>query len=64
LGVAEEYSECLKGVESVVVWFGLAVCVYARLGSQVISVSIEKETESLSQLLSWIEKKRSQLPKK
>jgi hypothetical protein len=56
LGVAERYSEYLKGVDSVVVWFGLAVCVYARLGSQVISVSIEKDTEALSQFLNWLNK--------
>lgn len=59
LGVAEKYSEYLKGVDSVVVWFGLAVCVYSRLGSQVISVSIEKQFEALSQFLTWLEKKRS-----
>lgn len=59
LGIAEKYSEYLKGVESVVVWFGLAVCVYSRLGSQVISVSIEKDNEAVSVFLSWLEKKKS-----
>ncbi len=64
LGIAEKYSEYLRGVDNVVVWFGLAVCAYARLGTQVISVSIEKEMEALSQFLTWLEKKRSDLPKK
>lgn len=64
LGVAEKYSEYLNGVDSVVVWFGLAVCAYSRLGSQVISVSIEKETEPLSQFQTWLEKKKSLLAKK
>lgn len=61
LGVAEKYSVFLKGVDYVVVWFGLVVCVYGRLGSQVLSVSIEKEEAALSQFLSWFARKRSQL---
>lgn len=61
LGIAEKYSGYLKGVDSVVVWFGLVACVYSRLGSQVISVSIEKDNEAVSQFLSWLEKKKSQL---
>lgn len=59
LGIAEKYSQYLKGVDCVVVYYGLVVCVYARLGSQVISVAIEKEIEPVSKFLSWLENKRS-----
>ena len=58
LGITEKYSEYLNGVDSIVVWFGLVACVYSRLGSQVISVSIEKDVEAVSQFLTWLEKKR------
>lgn len=57
LGVAEKYSQYLTGVDSIIVRFGLVDCVYARLGSQVISVSMEKEIEALSRFLNWLEKK-------
>ncbi len=56
LGVAEKYSEYLKGVEYVVVGFGSAICVYARLGFHVISVSLEKDQEALARYLAWLAK--------
>jgi hypothetical protein len=61
LGVAEKYSEYLKRVDSVIVRYERVDCVYARLGSQILSVSIEKNVEQLSVLLAWLEKKQSQL---
>jgi hypothetical protein len=60
LGVAEKYSTYLKGVDSVVVWFGLAACVYARIGSQVLSVSIEKDLDSVSRFLVWLKNKQEE----
>lgn len=59
LGTAEKYSEYLRGVDHVVVWFGVAISVYSRVGSQVISVTIEKDLDALSQFLSWLENKKS-----
>lgn len=61
LGVAEKYSEYLNGVEWITVHFGLAICVYARLGSQVISVSIEKDRDALDRFQAWLERKRHEL---
>jgi hypothetical protein len=61
IGVCERYSEYLKGVDYVVVWFHLAVCVYARLGSQVLAVSIEKDQQAVVSFLEWLEKKRSEV---
>ncbi len=57
LGVAEKYSEYLKGVEYVVVGCGTAILVFARLGSHVISVSLEKDQEALARYLAWLAKK-------
>lgn len=59
LGTAEKYSKYLRGVDHVVVWFGVAISVYSRVGSQVISVTIEKDLDALSQFLSWLENKKS-----
>ncbi len=64
IGVAEKYSEYLKGVEYVVVGFGTAICVYARLGSQVISVSLEKDQEALTHYLAWLAKMITPLSKR
>ena len=61
LGVAEKYSEYLSGVEWITVHFGLAICVYSRLGSQVISVSIEKDRDALDRFQAWLERKRHEL---
>ncbi len=59
MGVAEKYAEYLKGVECLVVWYKLVTCVYARLGSQIISVSIEREDEAVSKFVTWLRKKKS-----
>jgi len=61
LGVCERYSEYLKAVDYVVVWFRLAVCVYARLGTQVLAVSLEVDREAVADFLEWLEKKRRQV---
>ena len=61
LGVCERYSGYLKGVDYVVVWFGLVICVYARLGSQVMAVSIEKDREALMNFLDWLEVKQKRI---
>jgi hypothetical protein len=61
LGVAEKYSDYLKGVEWITVHFGLAVCVYSRLGSQVISVSIEKNPDAITKYQTWLARKRAEL---
>lgn len=58
IGVCEKYSEYLKGVEYVVVWFGLAACVYARLGRQILAVSIEKDREAIISFQDWLERKQ------
>ncbi len=64
IGVAEKYSEYLNGVEYVVVGFGEAVCVYARLGSHIISVSLEKDQDALNRYLGWLEAKIGAMPKR
>ena len=63
IGVAEKYSEYLKGVEYVAVGFGTAICVYSRLGSNVVSVSLEKDQEALARYLGWLARKRSSFSK-
>jgi len=59
LGAAEKYSEYLRGVDHIVVWFGAVIAVFARLGSQVLSVTIEKDREALSEFLDWLENGKS-----
>lgn len=59
LGTAEKYSEYLRGVDHVVVWFGAVISVYTRVGSQVLSVTLEKDLDALSQFLGWLENKKS-----
>lgn len=61
LGVAEKYSKFSKGVEDVVVHYGLVIHVFVRLGSQILDVSIEKDNEALFQFLSWLNKKKAEL---
>lgn len=61
LGVAEKYSKYLNGVEDVVVHYGLVIHVFARLGSQILDVSIEKDNDALSQFLNWLKKKKTEL---
>lgn len=67
MGICERYSEYVKGVDYVVVWFELVVCVYARLGGQVLAVSIEKDREAIISFEEWLEGKRREItasPKK
>jgi hypothetical protein len=64
LGVAEKYSEYLKGVEYVTVGFGVVICVYARLGSQVLSISLEKDSKALARCLAWLTRKKKALSKR
>jgi len=59
LGTAERYSEYLRGVDHVVVWFGAVIAVFSRVGSQVLSVTIEKDRDALSEFLDWLENKKS-----
>jgi hypothetical protein len=59
LGTAEKYSEYVRGVDHIVVWFGAVVSVFSRIGSQVLSVTLEKDLDALSQFLSWLESKKS-----
>ncbi len=54
LGTAEKYSEYLKGVDHVVVWFGAVIAVFSRIETQVLSVTIEKDLDVLSQFLDWL----------
>ncbi len=61
IGVCEKYSEYLKGVEYVVVWFGLAVCIYARLGAQILAVSIEKDRDAIVAFEEWLEGKQKEI---
>lgn len=65
LGVEERYSPYLGGVQEIVVYYGVTVSIYARLGAQVMAISIEEDhEEALSDIRSWLRKKRSELPKK
>jgi len=64
LGVCERYSEYLKGVDCVVVWYRLVVSVYARLGAQVLAVSIERDRQAVVSLLEWLEKKQKEITAK
>jgi hypothetical protein len=59
LGSAERYSEYLRGVDHIVVWFGAVIAVFSRVGSQVLSVTIEKDRDTLSEFLDWLENKKS-----
>lgn len=61
IGICEKYSKYLKGVDYIVVWFGLAVHVYARLGAQVLAVSIEKDREAIITFEEWLERKRREI---
>ncbi|MGD0175591.1 MAG: hypothetical protein ABSC50_02060 [Candidatus Bathyarchaeia archaeon] len=61
LGVCEKYSEYVKGVDYVVVWFGLVACVYARLGGQVLAVSIERDRQAVVDFLGWLERKQREI---
>ena len=64
LGVEERYSRYLRGVQMIVVYYGVTVSIYARLGSQVIAISIEESHEdALIDVRAWLRKKRSELPK-
>jgi len=64
LGVAEKYSEYLKGVEYVAVGFGVVICVYTRLGSQILSISLEKDSKALARCLAWLTRKKKALSKR
>jgi hypothetical protein len=61
LGVCERYSEYLKGVDYVVVYYQLAVCIYARLDGQVLAVSIERDQQAVANFLQWLESKRREI---
>jgi hypothetical protein len=43
------------------VHYGLVIHVFARLGSQILDVSIEKDNDALSQFLNWLKKKKTEL---
>lgn len=60
LGIAERDSMYLRGVHYILVSFGRADCVYARIGSQVISISIEKDINALSAYLEWLKQQRAE----
>lgn len=61
IGVCEKYSEYLKGVEHVVVWYGIVACVYARIGTQILAVSIEKDSEAILAFEHWLERKQKEV---
>jgi len=42
----------------VVVWYGLAILVYARVGTQVLAVSIERDQQAMAAILQWLESKQ------
>jgi len=64
LGVEERYSEYLKGVQEIVVFYGVTFSVYAKLDSQVIAISIEEgDEDALPDVRAWLRKKRSELAK-
>lgn len=59
LGVAEKYSPHLKELEAIVACYGVMMHVHARLGSQVIVVSIENRKDALSDIRDWLKKKKA-----
>jgi len=62
LGVEERYSKYLRGVQEIVVHYGVTLSVYARLGSQVIAISIEEDhPEAVSTVREWLRKKKQEL---
>ena len=61
LGVAEKYSPYLQELEAMVVWYGILAMVYARLGSQIVAISIEDREDALSDVRSWLKKKKTEL---
>ena len=61
LGICERYAEYVHGVDCIVVWFGLVVCVFARLGKQVLAVSMEKDREAIIAFEKWLERKRREI---
>jgi hypothetical protein len=63
LGVAEKYSPYLQELEAMVVWYGLMAMIYARLGSQVVAISIEDRENALSDVRSWLKKEKAELRK-
>lgn len=62
LGVEERYSQYLQGVQEIIVHYGVTISVYARLGSQVIAISIEEgHDEVVSKVRDWLRRKKREL---
>jgi len=53
----------LQELEAMVVWYGLMAMIYARLGSQVVAISIEDRENALSDVRSWLKKEKAELRK-
>jgi len=61
LGVRERYFEYLKGVDCVVVWFGLAAYALGRLANQVLAVCITKDRQAVINFQEWLERKQKEI---
>jgi len=61
LGVEERYDSYLRGVREIVVYYGVTVSIYARLGPQIIAISIEEGREdALADVSAWLRNKKSE----
>jgi hypothetical protein len=58
LGACERGAEYVKGTAYVVVWYGLTACVCARVGTQVLAVSIDRDKDEVDKFLTWLESKQ------
>ena len=63
LGVAEQFSPYLNELEAIVVWYGLMALLYARLGQQVVAISIEDRDNALVEVRDWLKRKQAELQK-
>ncbi len=61
MGICERYAEYVHGVDCIVVWFGLVACIFARLGKQVLAVSMERDREAVLAFEKWLERKRREI---
>jgi hypothetical protein len=61
IGICERYAKYVQGVDCIVASFGLVACVFARLGKQVLAVSMEKDREAIMAFEEWLEVKRREI---
>jgi hypothetical protein len=65
LGVEERYSKYLQGVQEIIVNYGVTVCIYSRLGPQVIAISIEEGHDKVvAKVRDWLRQKKHEREKR